>query len=85
MIADDPTIPPREIIASFKFAYQKVNNCDPIIVYRGNHWYIVNGEAVHRAMVLREIARLRSMAQRQTLRNTDRSILTRLIAKLRGM
>lgn len=85
MIADDPTLPPREIVESFKLAYAKVNNCNPQIAYRGNHWYMVNGEAVHRAMVIREIARLRAMSQRQTLRQTDKSILTRLIAKLRGM
>ncbi|MCK6578883.1 MAG: hypothetical protein L6Q98_12330 [Anaerolineae bacterium] len=81
----EPAISPREIVESFKFAYAKVNNCDPIIVYRGNHWYIINGEAVHRTMVMREIARLRGVAQRQTLHNTDRSILTRLINKLRGL
>jgi hypothetical protein len=83
--ADDPSIPPREIIETFKLAYSKVNSCDPIIVYRGNQWFIVNGEAVHRQMVIREIARLRGLAQKQTLRHADKGIINRLIAKLRGM
>ncbi len=85
MIADDPTIPPREVVDSFRSAYVSVNNCDPQIFYRGNHWYMVNGEAVHRVMVLRETWRLRGMAQRQSLKNTDKSILSRLINKLRGL
>ncbi|MDZ4770243.1 MAG: hypothetical protein SGJ24_14025 [Chloroflexota bacterium] len=85
MYADDPTIPPREIIETFKVAYVKVNACDPLIAYRGNQWFVVNGEPVHRQMVIREIARLRGMAQRQTLKSTDRSMLMRLIDKLRGM
>ncbi|MBK8022937.1 MAG: hypothetical protein IPK19_16280 [Chloroflexi bacterium] len=84
-MVEDPSISPRDIIENFKFAYAKVNNSEPFIVYRGNHWYIVNGEAVHRAMVIREIARLRGVAQKQTLRTTDRSLLNRLINKLRGL
>jgi hypothetical protein len=83
--ADDPGVTPREIIETFRSAYKLVNACDPVIVYRGNQWFIVNGEAVHRAMVIREIARLRGLAQKQTMKQTDKSILTRLIAKLRGM
>lgn len=85
MNVDDPSIPPADIVASFKLAYNKVNAREPNIFYRGNQWFIVNGEAVHRQMVMRELARLRALAQQQNLKNTDRSILTRLINKLRGL
>jgi hypothetical protein len=47
-------------------------------------WYQVNGETVHRLTLFGEISRLRSLAQQQRLAKTDRSIVQRLIAKLRA-
>jgi hypothetical protein len=85
MVADDPTLPPRYIVEHFRKAYANVHKRDPMVRYMGNHWYYVNGETVHRGTLIEEIARLRELAQRQTLIKGDRSLIQKLIAKLRNM
>jgi hypothetical protein len=85
MIADDPTLPPRYIVEDYRQAYKRVNKREPQCRYIGNHWYNVNGETVHRAELMNEIARLRDLAQRATLMHTDRSMISRLIARLRAL
>lgn len=85
MIGDDPTLPPRYVVEDYRKAYKRVNKRDPQCRYIGNHWYNVNGETVHRAELMNEIARLRDLAQRTTLMNTDRSMISRLISRLRSI
>jgi hypothetical protein len=80
---DDPTIPPRYIVEGYRKAYARVHRREPQCRYIGNHWYNVNGETVHRATLTDEIARLRTLDQRSG--RADRSVIQRLIDKLRGM
>ncbi|MFO7321031.1 MAG: hypothetical protein DIU68_004830 [Chloroflexota bacterium] len=82
---DDPTIPPRYIVDGYRKAYQSVHAREPQCRYIGNHWYIVNGETVHRAMLIDEIARLRSLMPAPKPPNAEKSVIQRLIAKLRGL
>lgn len=85
VFCDDPTIPPRYVVEDYRKAYARVNRREPQCRYIGNHWYNVNGETVHRAELMGEIARLRDLAQRTTLMTTDRSIISRLISRLRAL
>lgn len=86
MIADDPTLPPRYVVENYRRAYATINGRDPFVRYMGNHWYQVNGETVHRSTLMEEIARLRTLSQRQNIKaNTDKSVIQRLIAKLRSL
>jgi len=86
MIADDPTLPPRYVVENYRRAYTVVNGREPFVRYMGNHWYNVNGETVHRSTLMEEIARLRTLSQRQTISTkTDKSVIHRLIARLRSL
>ncbi len=84
MIADDPTLPPRYVCENYRRAYNVVNGREPAVRYMGNHWYNVNGEIVYRSTLMEEISRLRNMAQRQRVPQ-DRSVIQRLIARLRSL
>jgi hypothetical protein len=81
----DATLTPQIIIEHFERAYREVHGHDGAARHIGGQWYYVNGETVHRFALLKEIARLRELAQHQRRKQTDRSIITRLIAKLRGI
>jgi hypothetical protein len=81
---DDPSIPPRYIVEGYRQAYRRIHDREPQCRYIGNHWYNVNGETVHRATLMDEIARLRGLARRPYVINADKSVVQRLIAKLRG-
>lgn len=86
MVCDDPTLPPRYVVENFRRAYLVLNGREPAVRYMGNHWYFVNGETVHRATLMEEIARLRNMSQRQNLnRMHDKSVIQRLINRLRAL
>ena len=86
MIADDPTLPPRYVVENYRRAYTVINGREPFVRYMGNHWYNVNGETVHRSTLMEEIARLRNLSQRQTITTkTDKSVIHRLIARLRSL
>ena len=85
MVADDPTLPPRYVVENYRRAYNMINGREPTVRYMGNHWYNVNGETVHRSTLMEEIARLRNMSQRQTLVRTDKSVIQRLISRLRNL
>lgn len=84
---DDPTIPPRYIVEGYRKAYKSIHEREPQCRYIGNHWYNVNGETVHRAMLMDEIARLRSLipAPPPKPAGAEKSVIQRLIAKLRGL
>ena len=85
MVADDPTLPPRYVVENYRRAYQVVNGREPFVRYMGNHWYNVNGETVHRSTLMEEIARLRNQSQRQHMVKADKSVIQRLIARLRSL
>lgn len=80
---DDPTLPPRYIVDYYRQAYARVHKREPQCRYIGNHWYNVNGETVHRAMLMDEITRLRMLAQENSVSAADKSMIQRLIARLR--
>ncbi|MDX2160890.1 MAG: hypothetical protein SF162_06150 [bacterium] len=82
---EDPSLPPRYIVEHFRKAYHGLHRREPMVRYMGNHWFYVNGETVHRATLIEEIARLRELAQRQTLIKKDQSVIQKLISKLRSM
>jgi hypothetical protein len=85
IVIDDPTLPPHYVVENFRRAYAVVNGRDPCVRYMGNHWYHVNGETVHRSIVMEEIARLRTIKQRETIAKAEPGLIQRLIARLRAM
>jgi len=80
----DATLAPKHIVEHYRRAYKQVHGKDPHITHVFAEWYQVNGETVHRVTLFGEITRLRALAQQQRL-TADRSIVQRLIAKLRGV
>jgi hypothetical protein len=83
--SDTTTLTPRQIVESFFRAYKLVHNREAHVTHISGDWYRVNGEIVHRITLLGEISRLHHLAQRQRLINADRSVVQRLIARLRGL
>lgn len=82
---DDATLTPHSIVENYRRAYQQVHSREPYVNHLFAEWYQVNGETVHRVTLFGEISRLRSLAQQQRLAKTDKSLVQRLIAKLRGI
>ena len=85
LAVEDPTLPPRYLVEHFRKVYAKAHQREPMVRYMGNHWYYVNGETVHRLTLLEEVERLRAMPPKQPFRRTDRSIVQRLIDRLRAL
>lgn len=83
MKPDDPTLTPQLIIEAYTRAFGQVNRRQPNVHHLGGQWYYVNGETVHRLALMAETARLRDLVKQQ--RSTDRGVINRLIAKLRGI
>ncbi len=81
---DAATLSPNEIVEHYQRAYKQVHGREPQVIHMFAEWYQVNGETVHRLTLFGEISRLRSLAQQQRLAKTDKSVVQRLIAKLRG-
>lgn len=81
----DPTLPPRYIVESYRQAFRSVHGREPQIRYMGNHWYHVNGETVHRLTLIEEIGRLAEMEHISQPVRPDKSIIQRLIAKIRSL
>jgi hypothetical protein len=84
-LSEEAALAPREVIENYRRAYKSVNGREPHVRYAGNYWYFVNNEAVHHAMLVDEIARLRDLMQKQTLLSADKSIIHRLISRLRNL
>jgi hypothetical protein len=82
---EDHGTPPRYVVENYRIAYVSAHGREPAVRYMGNHWYYVNGETVHRVTLLEEIERLRAMPPKQSFRRTDRSIVQRLIDRLRAL
>ncbi len=95
---DSRTLTPQFIVDSFQNAYRQVYGRDAQVVHMFAEWYTVNGETVHRMTLFSETSRLRELAkqqqaaqqvqqaQQQSQRKplADRSMVQRLIARLRG-
>ncbi len=79
----DATLAPKHILENYRRAYKQVHGKEPHITHVFAEWYQVNGETVHRITLFGEITRLRALVQQQRL-SSDKSIVQRLIAKLRG-
>ncbi len=85
LAAEDAAIPPRYVVENYRIAYVSANGREPAVRYMGNHWYYVNGETVHRLTLMQEIERLRDMPPKRQFRRTDRSLVQRLIDRLRAL
>jgi hypothetical protein len=84
-LLQESAVSPHHVIDAYRRAHYTVHGREVHVRYAGNSWYFVNNEAVHHKMLLQEITRLREVEQRQTLLNADKSIIHRLIARLRGL
>jgi hypothetical protein len=85
MASEDLTLSPQIMVESYLRAYKQVHGRTLVVRHQFGEWYYINGETVHRLTLLQEISRLRSLAQKQRLQTTDRSLVQRLITRLRGM
>ena len=85
LVYDDPTLPPRYVVDTYRRAYETVHGREPAVRYMGNHWYSVNGETVHRITLMEEINRLSHLSHKQKLIRADKSIIQRLISRLRSL
>ncbi len=64
-------------------AFHALHGRPPRIAHRSGDWYQVNGEICHRSTVEAEIERLRTLAKNH--RRMEKSVVKRLIARLRSM
>ena len=85
VVRDDPSLPPRYVVDNYRRVYETAHGRQPAVRYMGNHWYSVNGETVHRITLMEEINRLSMLSQKQRLVGADKSIIQRLIARLRSL
>lgn len=88
---DGATLTPQHIVDAFQRAYRQVYGREAQVVHMFAEWYTVNGETVHRMTLFSEISRLNELAREQAAqrrpapqRGPDRSMVQRLIARLRG-
>jgi len=94
---DSTTLTPKYIVDSFQSAYTQVYGREAQVVHMFAEWYTVNGETVHRMALFSETSRLRELARVQQVQQAaqeverprpkptaDRSMVQRLIARLRG-
>jgi hypothetical protein len=78
-----------DLVAEYTEAYELANGWKPRIEYRGNGWYQVDNEVIHRSTLLTEIGRLRALIRQQReqeatyAKQATKGIISRLIAKLR--
>jgi hypothetical protein len=78
-----------DLVAEYTEAYELANGWKPRIEYRGNGWYQVDNEVIHRSTLLTEIGRLRALIRQQREleksyeKQSTKGLISRLIAKLR--
>ncbi len=82
------TLPTDEVLEDYWQVFVMVYAQEPKVHYLGNQWYQVNGEPVHRTIMIREIDRLRDLAQLQRMNQKrtqlkEKSAVQRLIDRLR--
>lgn len=85
LAVNDSTLPPRYVVEHYRKAYLVVNGREPQVRYMGNHWFSVNGETVHRATLMEEIERLRDLAQRRGVQSANKSVIQKLISRLKNL
>ena len=86
MSPNDVTLTPQQMVDDYESAYRKVHGQDPRVRHIGGQWYYVGGETIHRLALLTETARLRDIARQQNpFSSPTRGMITRLIARLRGI
>ena len=61
----EATLTPALIVQHYQRAYQQVHKREAQVLHLTSEWYQVNGEMVHRLVLMREISRLRELAQAQ--------------------
>jgi hypothetical protein len=83
------TLPTDQVLFDYFHAHRLMYGQEPRIHYLGNQWYQLNGEPVHRTVLIREIDRLRGLyeiqqpAPRGRAASYPRSVIQRIINKLR--
>lgn len=89
MSPNDQTLTPHDIAEGYQRSYHALHGRKPKVEHLSGYWYRVNGEIVHRSTLTSEILRMKQIGrdQKQTRRrpNVERSIVHRLIAKLRAI
>jgi hypothetical protein len=90
MMRCDENTPSRHLVDFYRQSFTRIHHRPPYCRYLGNKWFDVNGEMVHRSMLIEEIERLCDLYEStpEYLRNvhtTDKSVITRLIARLRRL
>lgn len=83
--SDAITLTPKEIVEQFQRVYRQAYGNDPQVTHMFAEWYQINGETVHRVTMFSEIGRLRTIAQQRVPLRNDRTLVQRLIARLRGI
>ncbi len=84
-VTENTSVNPQVVVDAFCRAYRLVHKRDPLITHLFDDWYRVNGETVHRLTLFHEITRLRDLAQNHRLMSADKSVVQRLIARLRNL
>ncbi len=82
---EKPAVTPELIVQDYQRAYRQLHKREAHVIHLTAEWYQVNGEMVHKLVLLREIERLRDFTQRQRKATADRGTIQKLIARLRGM
>lgn len=82
---EKPAVTPELIVQEYQRAYRQLHKREAHVIHLTAEWYQVNGEMVHRLVLMREIGRLRELTQQQRMAATDRGMIQKLIARLRGM
>ena len=83
--SDAITLTPKQIVEHFQLAYRQAYGHEAQVSHMFAEWYQVNGEAVHRSTLFSEIGRLRTINQHRAPSRPDRTVLQRLISRLRGI
>ncbi len=84
-VTENASVNPQYVMDAFHRAYYLVHKRDPQIAHLFDDWYQVNGETIHRLTLFHEITRLRDLAQKHRLASADKTVVQRLIARLRGL
>ena len=85
MTLTETTLTSADIVEDYGCAYRLVYDKTPNVRYIGNQWYAINGQTVHRSVILSETDRLQNLARQRVRRQTDKGVVSRIIAKLRNM
>ena len=74
-----------EFVAEYSEAFWRVYNQEARIYYMGNQWYQVNGKPLHHTVLVQEIARLNDLANMRHAEAKKKSMVGKLIKRLRGL